>query len=167
MLQVCLAVGESSRLRKRLVLEEEVAVSVSISWGWRIDPGVFLAYAELAPGARPGEAEAVLWEELERVRRSGVSTREVERARACSCSSSLLHDLSTHHGVAHSLGQSEALLGDFREAGRALEHYQQVTPVDVRRVAREFLDPAARCVVSLEPEGAAGRRRARTGEGRR
>jgi zinc protease len=165
-LQVCLAVGESSRLRRRLVLEEEVAVSVSISWGWRIDPGVFLTYAELAPGARAGEAEGVLWEELERVRRSGVSAREVERARAL-LRSSLLHDLSTHHGVAHSLGQSEALLGDFREAGRALEHYLRVTPADVRRVAREFLDPAARCVVTLEPEGEAGRRRARTGEGRR
>jgi zinc protease len=150
-LQVCLAVGESSRLRRRLVIEEEAAVSASISWAWRIDPGVFLAYAELAPGGDARRTEALLWAELERVRRAGVSAREVARARAL-LRSSLLHELSTHHGLAHALGQAEALLGDLREAGRALEHYQRVTPEDVRRVAREVLDPARRNVVVLEPE---------------
>src|SRR5512140_2015387 len=41
LLQVILAVGEMSRLRKRMVITAELAVSVTISWAWRIDPGVF------------------------------------------------------------------------------------------------------------------------------
>jgi predicted Zn-dependent peptidase len=151
-LQVCLAVGESSRLRRRLVHETEVAVSVSISWGWRIDPGVFLAFVELAPGVRPARAEALLWEEIAKVAARGVSTAEVARAKAL-LRSSVLHELATHHGVAHALGQAAALLGDWREAGRALDHYAAVGPKDVRRVAAEYLDPARRCVVVLEPEG--------------
>jgi predicted Zn-dependent peptidase len=65
----------------------------------------------------------------------------------------VLHELATHHGVAHALGQAEALLGDWREAGRALEHYAAVGAKDVRRVAAEYLDPSRRCVVVLEPEG--------------
>ncbi len=150
-LQVCLAVGESSRLRRRLVHEEELAVSVSISWGWRIDPGVFLAFAELAPGVRTDRAEAVLWEELERAATKGVSAAEVRRAHAL-LRSSVLHELATHHGLAHALGQAEALLGDWREAGRALEHYAAVGPKDVRRVAADYLDPSKRCVVVLDPE---------------
>jgi len=150
-LQVCLAVGESSRLRKRLVHEAEAAVSVSISWGWRIDPGVFLAFAELAPGVRTERAEGILWEEIARAATKGVSAAEVRRAQAL-LRSSVLHELATHHGVAHALGQSEALLGDWREAGRALEHYAAVGPKDVRRVAADYLDPARRCVVVLEPE---------------
>ena len=40
-LQVCLAAGEASRLRRRLIQQEEAAVSVNISWGWRIDLGIF------------------------------------------------------------------------------------------------------------------------------
>jgi predicted Zn-dependent peptidase len=150
-LQACLSVGESSRLRRRLVQEEEVAVSVSIGWGWRIDPGVFLAFAELAPGAKGREAEALLWEELDRVASKGVTATEVKRAQAL-LRSSVLHELATHHGTAHALGQSEALLGDWREAGRALEHYATVGPKDVKRVAAEYLDPARRSVVVLEPE---------------
>lgn len=151
-LQVCLAVGESSRLRRRLVHEAELAVSVSISWGWRIDPGVFLAFVELAPGVRIGAAERILWEEIEKAASRGVSPAEVRRAQAL-LRSSVLHELATHHGIAHALGQAEALLGDWREAGRALEHYAAVGPRDVRRVAAEYLDPSKRCVVVLEPEG--------------
>jgi zinc protease len=151
LLQVCLAVGESSRLRKRLVHDEEVAVSVSISWGWRLDPGVFLAFAELAPGVATDRAEELLWEEIDRVAVKGVSGAEVRRAQAL-LRSSVLHELATHHGIAHALGQAEALLGDWREASRALEHYAAVGPKDVRRVAAEYLDPPKRCVVVLEPE---------------
>jgi predicted Zn-dependent peptidase len=150
-LQVCLAVGESSRLRRRLVQDEEVAVSVSIGWGWRIDPGVFLAFLELAPKVKSARAEAMLWEEIDEVATKGVASAEVRRAQAL-LRSSVLHELATHHGIAHALGQAEALLGDWREAARALEHYAAVGPRDVKRVAAEYLDPARRCVVALDPE---------------
>ena len=151
-LQVCLAVGEASRLRRKLVQQAEVAVSVSISWGWRIDPGVFLAFVELAPGVAVERAERLLFDEIAKVAAGGVSTAEMGRAKAL-LRSSVLHELATHHGIAHALGQAEALLGDWREAGRALEHYAAVGARDVRRVAAEYLDPARRCVVLLEPEG--------------
>jgi zinc protease len=152
-LQTALAVGESSRLRRRLVEREEMAVSVHVSWGWRIDPGVFLVFAELAPGVRSEKAERVLWEELERVAEKGISPAELRRAKRL-LRSSVLHELATHNGVAHALGQAEALLGDWREAGRALEQYAAVSPRDVRRVTAEWLDPAKRCVVTLQPEAA-------------
>jgi predicted Zn-dependent peptidase len=154
LLQVILAVGEASRLRRKLVHETEAAVSISISWGWRIDPGVFLAFAELAPGVPVARVEKLLWGEIARVAERGVTVAEVSRARAL-LRSSVLHELGTHHGVAHALGQAEALLGDWKEAGRALEHYAAVTPRDVRRVCAEYLDPARRSVVVLEPEGRA------------
>ena len=160
LIQVCLGVGESSRLRRRLVLEDESAVSVTISWGWRIDPGVFFVFAELAPGISTDQVEAALFEEIERMARGGVSAREVVRARAL-LRSSVLHELATHHGVAHALGQAEALLGDWREAGRALEHYSRITAADIRRVAAALLTRPRACVVELEPEGAAAPRRRR------
>jgi predicted Zn-dependent peptidase len=152
-LQVCLAVGEASRLRRRLVQQAELAVSVSVSWGWRIDPGVFMGFLELAPGASVERVEKILWAEIARVAEHGVTAAELRRAKAL-LRSSVLHELATHHGTAHALGQAEALLGDWREAGRALEHYERVGPRDVRRVAEEYLDPSRRSVVVLEPEAA-------------
>jgi predicted Zn-dependent peptidase len=150
-LQVCLSAGEGSRLKRRLVQEQEVAVSASVSWAWRIDPGIFMVFMELAPGTRPARAEAALWAELARVASRGVSAAEVDRARR-QLRSFVLHELSTHNGVAHALGQAEALLGDWREAGTALDQYRAVTPADVKRVAARYLDPARRNVVWLEPE---------------
>jgi predicted Zn-dependent peptidase len=109
---------------------------------------------ELAPGTSPRKAEEAVWRELERVATAGVTERELSRARAL-LRSSTLHELATRNGVAHALGQAEALLGDWREAGRSGERYQAVTRADVRRAAREWLDPTRRNVVWLEPGGAA------------
>jgi predicted Zn-dependent peptidase len=152
-LQVCLTVGEASRLRRRLVQETEVAVSVTISWGWRIDPGIFYAFVELPKGQEPAKVERIVYEEIEKVVRRGVTARELARAKAL-LRSAVLHELATHHGVAHALAQAEALVGDWREAGRALEHYEAIGSADLKRVAAQYLDPARRSVVTLEPEKA-------------
>jgi zinc protease len=153
-LQACLSMGEGSRLRRRLVQETEVAVSVGIGWTWRADPGVFMISMELAPGASVRKAEEALWGEIGRVASRGVTEAELARARAL-LRSGVLHEFSTRHGVAHALGQAEALLGDWRDAGRALERYRAVSREDVRRVARTWLDPRRRNVVWLEPGEAA------------
>ena len=151
-LQAALSMGESSRLRRKLVEEGELAVSVHVSYGWRIDPGLFTVFAELAPGVRPERVEAALLREIERVAERGISAEELARARRL-LRSGVLHELATHGGVAHALGQAEALMGDWREAGRSLAQYAAVGRRDVQRVAREWLDPAKRNVVRLEPRG--------------
>jgi predicted Zn-dependent peptidase len=151
-LQTALGAGESSRLRRRLVETEELAVSVHVSWGWRKDQGVFCVFAELAPGVKPERAERVLWEEIAAVAEKGIGAAELRRAQRL-LRSSLLHELATHSGVAHAMGLAESLLGDWRAAGRALELYRAVQPKDVRRVAREWLAPHCRCVVTLQPGG--------------
>jgi predicted Zn-dependent peptidase len=151
-LQVCLTVGEASRLRRRLVQQAEVAVSVTISWGWRIDPGIFYAFVELPPGQSPAKVERIVYEEIEKVARRGVTAKELARAKAL-LRSAVLHELATHHGVAHALAQAEALVGDWREAGRALEHYAAIGSADLKRVAAEYLEKSRRSVVTLEPEG--------------
>ena len=149
-LQTVLAVGESSRLRRRLVEQEEIAVSAHASWAWRMDPGLFLLFLELAPGMRATKAEAILWDELDKLATRGVSPGELRRAQRL-LRSMVLHELATHSGVAHAMGQAEALLGDWREAGRALELYSAVGVRDLKRVAREWLDPTRRSVVTLDP----------------
>jgi predicted Zn-dependent peptidase len=150
--QVCLAVGEASRLRRVLVHQAGLAVSVSASWGWRIDQGVFMIFAELGPGVKVERAERLILAEIDKLATAGPTAAELRRARAL-LRSAVLHDLATHHGQAQALGQAEALLGDWREAGRTLEHYAAVGPADVRRVAREVLTPSRRSVVTLVPTG--------------
>ncbi len=151
--QVCLGVGESSRLRRSLVHQSALATSVGVSHGWRIDPGVFSIYAEISPRVKVERVERALATELARVADEGVSAAELKRARAL-LRSSVLHELGTHNGLAQALGQAEAMLGDWREAGRALELYANVTPGDVKRAVRRYLSPARRNTVVLVPERA-------------
>jgi predicted Zn-dependent peptidase len=155
--QAALSMGDSSRLRRRLVEELELAVSLHVGYGWRRDPGVFLVFAELAPGVGPDRAERALLREIEKVAEWGISAAELRRAQRL-LRSAVLHELATHGGVAHALGEAEALVGDFREAGSALERYAAVTRRDVRRAAAAWLDAARRSVVVLEPEARRERR---------
>jgi zinc protease len=150
--QVCLAVGEASRLRRKLVHGQGLAVTVSASWGWRIDPGVFMIFVELSSATPVARVEQALHAEIGRLARSGPAPDELRRARAL-LRSAVLHELGTHHGLAHALGQAEALLGDWREAGRSLEHYAAVGAADVRRVVAQYLAPEKRSVVTLVPGG--------------
>jgi predicted Zn-dependent peptidase len=151
--QVCLGVGESSRLRRKLVHQSALATAVGVSHGWRIDPGVFSIFVELSPRVKVAKVERALADELEQVAARGVTAAELRRARAL-LRSSVLHELGTHHGLAQALGQAEALLGDWREAGRALDLYAAVTPADVKRAVGRYLTPARRNTVVLVPERA-------------
>jgi predicted Zn-dependent peptidase len=153
LVQVCLGAGEASRLKKRLVHGSSVAISASVGWSWRIDPGVVLAYAELAPGVKPARVEKLLFEEVARLAADGPTAWELRRARAL-LRSGVLHDLGTHHGLAQAMGHAEALLGDWREAGRVLDRYADVTAAEVRRVAARYLAPGLRSVVTLVPGAA-------------
>jgi predicted Zn-dependent peptidase len=151
--QVCLGVGESSRLRRKLVHDSALATAVGVSHGWRIDPGVFSIFIELSPRVKVSRVEQALADELELVATRGVTAAELKRALAL-LRSSILHELGTHHGLAQALGQAEALLGDWREAGRALDLYAAVTPADVKRAVARYLTPARRNTVVLVPERA-------------
>ena len=80
-LQYALSVGQSSRLLKALVFERELAVSVSVDWTWRFDPGSFMVGLELKPEADPAQTEAALYEELARVATEGLTERELTKAK--------------------------------------------------------------------------------------
>ncbi|HEY0840559.1 MAG TPA: pitrilysin family protein [Vulgatibacter sp.] len=148
--QAVLASGESSRLVKRLVYEEELATHVSIDFGWRIDPGAFVIFAELPPGGDPRKVEAVVYEELARIAKEGVAEKELRKAKN-GLRAHFLEEIATHNGRAHAIGYYELLLGDWRETTRTLERYEQVKSADVKRVAARYFEAKNRSVATLIP----------------
>jgi predicted Zn-dependent peptidase len=149
-LQYALSVGQSSRLTRSLVFEQEVAVSVSVDWTWRLDPGAFTVALELKPGADPSRTEAALYAELEKVANDGLSDRELEKAKN-NLSAHLLRELSTNNGRAHALGTYELMLGHWREGLALVSRYEAITGEQVRATARKYLSAERRCVVTLVP----------------
>ncbi len=150
-LQYVLSVGQSSRLVKALVYEQEVAVSVSVDWAWRIDPGSFVVGMELKPGGDPAKAEAALYRELSRVAKDGLTERELQKARN-NLSAHLLRELSTNNGRASALGSYEALLGDWRKGLALASRYDEISGDEVQAAAAKWLAPTRRNVVTLVPD---------------
>jgi predicted Zn-dependent peptidase len=153
-LQYALSVGQSSRLTRSLVFEQELAVSVSVDWTWRLDPGAFIIALELKPGADPRLTEAAVYRELERIAEHGLEGRELEKAKN-NLSAHLLRELATNNGRAHALGTYELMLGHWREGLALPGRYEAVTGDEVRAAARRYLTAERRSVVTLVPSGEA------------
>ncbi|MFP2932778.1 M16 family metallopeptidase [Pyxidicoccus sp. 3LG] len=148
--QYVLTKGEGSRLSRSLVYEQKVAVSVTLDWSWRIDPGTILFFLELKPGADPQKAEAALYAELEKLARDGVTERELQKAQN-NLRSDHMRGLATNSGRAHSLGHYESLLGDWRTLLTLPSAYTSITNEQVKAAAAKYFAPERRSVVTLLP----------------
>jgi zinc protease len=150
-IQYALNKGEGSRLVKSLVYEQQVAVSVMLDWGWRIDPGTIVFYLELKPDSDPQKVEAALYAEVERVAREGLTERELQKAKN-NLRADQLRELGTNTGRAHAVGHYEALLGSWRELLTMPSRYASITNDQVKAVAAKYFAPERRSVVTLLPE---------------
>ncbi|MBM7116530.1 M16 family metallopeptidase [Archangium primigenium] len=149
-LQYALTRGEGSRLVKKLVYDTQLAVSVGVDWGWRLDPGIILFFLELKPDSNPREVEQALYAELERLVKDGLTERELQKAKN-NLRSDHLRELATNSGRAHAMGHYEALLGSWRDGLSLPSVYAAATNEQVREVARKYLAPEGRSVVTLLP----------------
>jgi zinc protease len=149
-IQYALIKGEGSRLVKKLVYDTQLAVSVMIDWSWRLDPGAIVAYLELKPDSEPRRVEEVLFTELERVAREGLTERELQKAKN-NLRADHLRELATNSGRAHALGHYESLLGSWREGLALPSVYAATTHERVKQVAAKYFHPARRSVVTLIP----------------
>ncbi|GAA1761968.1 pitrilysin family protein [Nostocoides vanveenii] len=144
-----------SRLVRRLVREDQVANSVQAhAMGFVDGVSLGLIAIDVAEGARATEVEEALLEELRRFLQDGPSPAEMEAALAQSERSWLTAlaaqderaDLISHYGLLHN---------DPGFVNTLLDRLAAVSAADVTRVARQWLAPSARAVVSyLTPEKA-------------
>ena len=85
--------------------------------------------------------------ELARLAKSGVTPQELERAKN-RIAFGFYEGLSSDSDKCHFLGHYEAIAGDFT---LGLQHYQQVqkvTALDVQAVAKRYLQPTNRTVIT-------------------
>ena len=152
-LSTILSHGDSSRLVRRLVIEERLVLDVSADNPLlSIDPGLFSITAQVLPGKTVEEVEAALEREIDAVKEAPVGEREVEKAKN-QIEAEFVFAQDSNFYQAMLLARFE-LLGDWRGLGRYRPQIQAVTAADVQRVAREYLVPDRRTVAVLIPTGA-------------
>jgi predicted Zn-dependent peptidase len=149
-IQYALSVGEGSRLTKELVYGKELATSVGIDWSWRIDPGLVMFHAELKPETKVADVEAVIYAELEKLAKDGLTDRELQKVKN-NLRAHQLRELSTNSGRANAIGNYEALLGDWRALLSLPARYDAITNEQVKAAAKKYFTPSRRSVVSVKP----------------
>src|SRR5690606_37932472 len=154
MLASVLSGGRTSRLHRRLVLDEKLAqgVSATLGPGARY-PRLFIVGAAPSTGYDPAELERVIYEEIARLRREPPTEAELTRIRN-RLEAGAVYRLQGAFGLALQLAESAALWGDWRQTFREIERYREVTAEDIVRVAETYLTRENRTVATLVREGA-------------
>jgi predicted Zn-dependent peptidase len=159
-----LSKGRTSRLYRRLVRDEKVAIesgSFSGMPGVRY-PHLWAVYAFPAGGQDNDAVQASIRAELERLRTEDVSEAELTRFKT-RAKAEVLRALDGNLGLALALVENHRLFGDWRELWKGLERVEAVTAADIRRVANETLRDGNRTVAKIEtlrppqPNAPAGR----------
>lgn len=144
--------GESSRLVDRLVSEKKIATAVSagIDADFLRGPGLLKITVALAPGHEVAEARVMIDREMENLRRTGVTARELGRARN-RARAALAAALATSGGRAQRLAEFALFWGDPRKLRDEHERYLAITASDVQRAAERHLVRSNRAVVEVLP----------------
>lgn len=141
MLSDVLSSGRSSRLYKRLVIDEQLATAVQSNAGGREIAGQFLVVATAKAGGDLGRIEAIVDEEMARLLRDGPTAEELERVRTQTAAGYIrgLERIGGFGGKSDRLAASEVFLGD---PGAWRESYQRVVsarPGDLTAAGRRWL----------------------------
>ena len=148
-----LAQGESSRLYRSLIYDQQIAQSADATPDLREDASVFYFNVVLASGKKPEDVERALLAEITKIQDAPVSGAELDKAKNQLVTNEL-RQRETSNGKALALGSSAVLLGDPNRVNTDLARLQAVTAADVQRVMKRYFTPANRLVIYYLPEAA-------------
>jgi zinc protease len=146
--------GDSSRLHRRLVEEEQAAVQVGTALDEGFDPGLAWVYAIVPPGGGTARTERLVDEEIARLAKDGPTDAELAKARNRALAG-FWRGLATISGKAEALGEYQVFHGDYRKLFEAPAVYETITAAEVKQAAAEVLRPDNRTVGVLESAPAA------------
>jgi predicted Zn-dependent peptidase len=151
LLSTILSNGDSSRLYKSLIYDQQIANEVSASNESRIDPGLFTFYAQASPGQTAEACETAILKIIEEVKANGVTERELRKAKNARLNA-VISRFATNLGRAGLLAGFEAHWGNWNQIYQSTPKYEKVTLADIQRVAKKYFQERTRTVVVLRPE---------------
>ena len=137
LLGTILGSGKTSRFYKALT-DANLTLGATASAGFFHDPQLFQVYAFLAPGADQAQVEKVLLEEIERIKKDGVTDAEVATALG-KYKASTAYGRDGSFSIASNLNESIAA-GDWTLYYTVDDATAKVTAADIKRVANKYLD---------------------------
>jgi zinc protease len=146
-----LADGKSSRLYRRLVMDEKLAVEVSaIQQGYPLG-GLFQVSVLARPDADVRRVEAIMDEEIKKFIKDGPTSEELDRQKA-SLELAALEEVQSIERKADKLNEYEYYWGDPNGFERDLNRFRKASRGDVRSWSAKTLLADKRVIVHVLPE---------------
>lgn len=154
MLGAVLSGGRSARFYQHLVHDKQLALNAFAGAQVRRGPGLFNVVAIPRPGVKMEELENAINDEIEAVKKDGITQQELEKVRT----QFLRQAIQTRGSVlfmANQIGTFTVFYNDPNLINTAYEKLAAVTADQVKQVAQKYLVPAHRSVMITMP-GARG-----------
>ena len=142
--------GESSRMHKRLVKDEEAAFGVFGFHDSRLGPSLFRLIGASNVGVDIGVVEELMQEEVVKVQVDGITEEELEKVKV-QWKKSFITGRQTCMQKAEALQHYAFFHDDLSEINIDIDRYMAVTTEDIKRVANEYLKVENRTVVIAAP----------------
>lgn len=153
MLASVLSRGESSRMYKRIVDDEQLALAV-FNFAFGLEHyGLSINYGIANMGTDPEVLEAAMDEEVEKLRNELITEREYQKI-LNQKESQFVSQNASMAGIAENLATYHMFYGDAQLVNQILEKYRAVSRADIQRVAKEYLNPNQRVVLYYLPKPA-------------
>jgi zinc protease len=141
--------GRSSRFYQALV-ETGLASSVSGGSSTQIGTGWYFVSATPTAGKSLDALDRLILDEIDKLQTQPITPEELERAKTSMRASYILgnRDIGAQ---ASQIGFNQTVAKDYRYSDRYLEAVEKVTVVDVKRVAKQYLQKDRRVLGYFEP----------------
>lgn len=144
--------GSSSRFSKSLVRKQQIAVSADTGYGLfsRLDE-LFLIDATPAKGYSIKQLEKAINKEINKIKTTLVSEKELERIKAQAVAEKVYEKDSVFY-QAMQIGILETVGLDWKLHNEYSSRIRQVTPEQIRKVAKKYLVKDSLTVAVLDPQ---------------
>lgn len=146
MLTSILANGKSSRLYKRMVEDEQVAVQTSVFPFLQEDAGMIAVIAIGNSGVEIQTMDKIIDEEIKKIADKGITAEELEKAKNQK-ESETANAFGSMFSRAVNLANYYRFYGNTNLINTELDEYLKVTRQDIQRVARKYLTEKNRTVI--------------------
>ncbi|MBI1224076.1 MAG: insulinase family protein [Bacteroidetes bacterium] len=151
MLSQLLSQGESSRLHKALIDEQQKALFVGNFPLSLEDPGVSIAFGICNAGVDPKEVETSMDAEVTKVQNELITEAEFQKLRN-QVENDFVTTNETVQGIAESLANYHTYFGDANLINTEIDRYMKVTREDIQRVAKKYFTKDNRVVLYYLPK---------------
>ena len=148
--------GQSSRIYKKLVYEQGLALAAFGGGNIIEHPNLFYSVAIVQPGRSPEETTAALIAELDRLKNEPLADRELQRAKNQFARDYIIGRQSDQQKATHLAHAVVLHKGDIGTTDGEFDIFMNISKADVQRVAKTYFTPESRVVINIMPRGQKG-----------